>query len=84
MKVGSLCECVELHPSYPEFGIQKGVVYTVSSIYEFPCCNRIGLQFDEIDSGMGYSGSDHFREVQPPMDLEFIQELQQEKVLVNI
>jgi hypothetical protein len=90
MKVGSLVECVaDFTRSEIEWGFsypKRGEVLTVSDISRHPnkSCDTKGivlLNFEEYPYLVGvcdktYRGKDNFIELQPPMDMVFIEELQ--------
>lgn len=90
MKVGSLVECIYHFvpdPMEVGYGIKYpvcGEIYTVRDVID--CSEGIGVVLEEIinpvvpfktgpDCEM-YFTIDAFREVQPPMSLKFIEELQ--------
>lgn len=88
MKVGSLVECVAnnvVNPSWKGVIPEVGKLYTVRQINVFDIHNY--LYVEEIISPKDERGDEYvhdvrwYREVQPPMDLSFIEELQFEETL---
>lgn len=88
MKIGSLVECINAVGDFPPMKpLEMGRIYTVRDIGDhLTVFGDVGVILEELINPIHFSGLEwcyavaRFREVQPPMDLSWIEELQFEMV----